>query len=365
MRRASSLIKSGISATAEDKPLVDPMSFLILHDYPPPEVERPWREFLSRIDSPAHYDSPDYFLEPHWTGKRPFAVLVIDQARVIAVSTGIHLQEGVSCGLAPRPQTRIDDKADALRAADSLVEGLLQEAGRETLISVFSWSWLPLPSFECRGFLRRELEGNVVLDLRMGADALFKQFHENRKRNVRVAQKNGIEVSEATTPEDLTAYWSVYSAWRRTERKKIMHDQSFEAAEKRQSMRQNHRRFLARYKGEVVAATGLRFYPGGLVEYANNCSLDQFMHLRPNDLLVWKTIQWACEQKFTTYSMGGAHPFLRKSGGTIVPIHRYRLDRSFLHRYDLKDNLRAKTRSLVLKAPGGMVSVIRKLLGKS
>src|ERR1017187_8244717 len=58
-----------------------------------------------------------------------------------------------------------------------------------------------------------------------------------------------------------------------------------------------------------------------------------------NDLLIWKTIQWACEQGFWKYSLGGAHPFLRKWEGTIVPIYRYRLDRTFLRRHDFREDL--------------------------
>jgi hypothetical protein len=335
-------------------------SFIVLHDYPPPRVEMLWRQFLGRIDCPAHYDAPEFFLEPYWAQKGPFAVLAIDSGRVIGVLTGLHLKGSVESGVASRPQIRTDDAADAFLAADLLAQGLLQEAGREKLITVFSWSWLPLPAFERRGFLRCDLEGDVVLDLCMGADALFKQFNESRRRNIRLAIKNEIDVSEATTPEDTQAYWRVYSTWRQTERKSIRHNQSFATIEKVHSMRENHRRFLARYKGQVIAATGLRFLSRGLVEYSNNCSLDEFMYLRPNDLLFWRTIQWACEHGFSKYCLGGASPFHRRSGGTVVPIYRYRLDRTFLHREDLKDKLLANAR--ILRSEMGQR--VRGLLGK-
>lgn len=221
-----------------------------------------------------------------------------------------------------------------------------------------------LEGFQQIGFIRRELEGDVVLDLRLGPDAIYRQSHENRKRNIRAALKNGIEVSEATTKEDLLAYWDVYSRWRQTPRKEIFHNMSFDTAEGVHNLRHNHRFFLARYKGKVIAATGLRFQPGGMVEYANNCSLDEFLDLRPNDLLIWRTIEWACQQGFTKYSLGGAHPFLQKSGGTTVPIFRYRLDRTFLHQYELKDSIRARTRTISAHLPKGIRNALRKLKGK-
>jgi hypothetical protein len=99
------------------------------------------------------------------------------------------------------------------------------------------------------------------------------------------------------------------------------------------------------------------------VEYANNCSLDEFINLRPNDLLLWRTIEWACQKGFTKYSLGAAHPFLRKSGGTVTPICRYRLDRSLFHQHDLKDSARSQARSILAHLPAGISNALRRLSG--
>lgn len=309
--------------------------FLVLHEYPSPQIEQLWYKFLDHIDSPSHYDAPEYFLEPYWAGKRPFVVLALYENQVVGVLSGLHSEAATGCGVLSRPQVRTDEKLDSLFPSDLLAEGLLLEAGRDKLITVYAWNWVPLEGFEQRGFLRRELEGNVVLDLHLGPDAIYKGFHENRKRNIRAALKNGIEISEAATLEDLMAYWEVYSRWQQTKRKNIAHNLSFATIEKVHHLRHNHRRFLARFRGKVIAATGLRFRPGGLVEYANNCSLDEFMYLRPNDLLIWQTIEWACQQGFTKYSLGGAHSFLRKSG-------KHRAHLSLSTRPDLSSSSRLK-----------------------
>lgn len=127
-------------------------------------------------------------------------------------------------------------------------------------------------------------------------------------------------------------------------------------------MRNNHRRFLARYKGDVIAATGVRFYPDGLVEYANNCSRDEYLPLRPNDLLMWRVIEWACEQGFPRLSMGGAQTFLRKWSDTVIPIHRYRLDRTFLHSVELKEEAAAQVRKLTRQMPAPVQGALKNLL---
>lgn len=338
--------------------------FMILHKFPSPDLEAVWREFLTRVESPEQYDSPDFFLEPYWKKSNPFAVLAFDGPRIIASATGLHTAGEVTSGLPSRPQICVANDADPALASNLLVDGLLTEAGTAKLITAYGWEWTSLPAFSHRRFRTRKLAGNVVLDLRLGPDILYKQFHENRKRNIKAAVKNGIEVSEAKTPEDLAAYVEVYSAWLKTMRKKIKMNFDLEAIEKTHEMTETHRRFLARHQGKVIAATGLRFLKNGLIVYAGNCSYDQFISLRPNDLLIWKTIQWACEQGFVKYSLGGAHPFLVKSGGRIVPIYRYRLDRTFLRRVDFKEDLSQAARLLVRNMPAPLETAVRRALRK-
>jgi hypothetical protein len=339
----------------------DKPRFLILHDFPSAQIEVPWREFLGRVEFPAHYHTPEFFIEPYWVDKRPFSILALVDSKIVGVLTGLHEGEEVVSGLPSRPQICLDPDADPVLTTDILAEGLLCEAGNASMITVFSWAFTPLPALKKHGYRTFELEGNIVLDLRLGAEMLFKGFDTNRKRNIQAAIRNGIEVREETTPEDLAAYWEVYSAWRNTQRKQIHHNRSFACLEKVHNLRTNNRRFLASYKGRVIAATGLRFCRGGLIEYANNCSLDEFLHLRPNDLLIWKTIQWACTEGFTRYSLGGAHPFLRKSGGTLTPIYRYRLDRTLFRRHDLKEGIAATLRNLVRRMPLPLHARIRKV----
>jgi hypothetical protein len=342
----------------------DNRRFLIVHDFPPSEIEALWREFLGRVEFPAHYDTPEFLREPYWVGNNPFAVLAFADSKIVGVLTGLHEGDEVVSGLQSRPQICLDQRVDAVLTTDILAEGLLCEAGGANLITVYSWASTPLPSFHQRGFLVRELEGNVVLDLSAGAQALFDNFAKNRRRDIRLAIRNGIEVSEEATDKDLQAYWEVYSAWRKTERKQIHHNRSFASIEKVHHMRGNHRRFLARYQGKVIAAAGIRFCPHSMIEYANNCSLDEFMKLLPNDLLLWRTMEWACEQGFKRYSLGGAHPFLRKWGGTVIPIYRYRLDRTLFHRHDLKENIAGKARNVLGRMSLPVQARIRKVLGK-
>lgn len=340
------------------------MNFKILHEFPASDLERAWRECLQRVQIPSHYDSPEYFLDPlRGAAIRPFAVLAMDDDQVRGVLTGFHLRKEVRSGLPSRPQICLDGTDDAA-TLKALAEGLLVEAENPELVTVYSWSSMELATFSNYGFRRRKLQGSVVLDLTLGADALFKEFAKDRRRNIRYAEKHGVEVREATSTQDIIDAHAVYSAWRGTERKQVHGDWSFEDFEKTILARNNRRLFLATLEGKVIAINIFRFFPGGLFESAANSSLDEFVHVKPNDLLQWRGIQWACAEGFQRHSLGGAHEFLRRFGGTVVPILRYRLDRTLFRRHDVKENLRAKAGSLLRSAPPALQKTVRKLLKK-
>jgi len=341
------------------------MNFEILHEFPSPDLERAWRDCLNRVEVPSHYDSPEYFLDPlRGQATRPFAVLAREGDLVRGVLTGFHLGKEVMSGLASRPQICVDG-TDTAATLQTLAEGLLAEAGNAELVSVYTWSSLALAPFSARGFRRRELPGTVVLDLTRGADALFKEFSKDRRRNIRFAEKQGVEVREATTDQDIFDAHQVYSAWRGTERKKVHGEWSLEDFSKTVRLTKSRRLLLASFSGKVIAMNIFRFFPGGLFESAANSSLDEFMHLKPNDLMQWRGIQWACAQGLRRHSLGGAHEFLLRFGGTVVPILRYRMDRTLFLRHDLKEGLDATGRFLLRHAPSGIDQRVRKLLGKA
>lgn len=340
--------------------------YLILHDFPPADVERAWRAYLQKLECPAHYDSPEFFREPYLFGTNRFAVLALDGPSVTAVLTGLHKDGEVLSGLQSRPQISVDPAADHGAALAGLARGLQQEAGSKKLITVFTWSSLPLNSFETHGFQSRELEGDVVLDLQPGPESLFKELHASRRKNVRHGLRAGVEVSRATTVEDAEAFYRVHIGWHQTKRKKIKSPQMpWEAFLERFRQNGNFACMLARYSGRVIAGIVLRFCPGGLVEFSHHSSLDDFLYLKPNEVLQWQCIEWACQQGFRRCSLGGAHTFHRRFGGRVVPILRYRLDQSFLRHHDRYESTVDSMRKGFRRLPPSLQNRVRRMMGKA
>jgi len=340
------------------------MQFELVYGFPSPSLTQAWRECLLKVEFPSHYNAPEYFLVPHFADKRPFAVLAKSKNRVTGILTGLHSKKEVICGLMSRPQISVDPTEDVTATLDALARGLLAECDAEDLATVFSWESLPLASFERYGFRQRVFEGNVVLDLSKGEDEVFAQFSKDRRRNIRFAEKNGVEVALAESKEDIAAAFEVYSAWRETERKVVEGERSTFEVFERATHLEHRKMFLARFQGKPIAFNVFRFFPGGLFESASNGSLDEFLHLKPNELLQWRGIQWACSQGLRRHSLGGAHQFLRRFGGTVVPIVRYRLDRTWLRRHELRESLLDLGRGTVQKMPPGVGKTVRRVLGK-
>src|ERR1700755_2029956 len=152
------------------------ITWTILHSYPDEMCEDRWREFLARADFAAHYVAPEYFREPFFRDKQPFAVLAWQGKRIVAVLTGVHDEHQLVCGLVSRPQICFDNAVDREAASDALVGGLLHEAGPEKLITFYSW--VPLDTLSKHGYRYQQEEGVVTLDLTKGPDELFNHFAE-------------------------------------------------------------------------------------------------------------------------------------------------------------------------------------------
>ena len=286
-----------------------------------------------------------------------------DSGDIVGALTGLHEGQTVVSGLESRVQIALDKRHDANDTLSALARGVEQEARGCKLVQVYSWSHLDLAPFLRAGYRKRRLTGNPVLDLSLGADALLKEFGTTHRRNIKLAAKNGVEVSEVSTREDFDAFYAVYDAWCTT--KKLFKYPSELEWEIFQTTKDNRRLFVAKKDGKVIAGTTIRFCPGGLVEYSRNSSMPEFLHTKPNDLLMWHCIRWSAENSFSHFSMGAHHKFLRGFGGTVIPIDRYRVDRTLFRKHDLSDLIRDTARQGLAKLPPAHEERIRSWLGKT
>ena len=194
------------------------------------------------------------------------------------------------------------------------------------------------------------------------ADALFAGFSQTRRNEIRKAlKKDLVEVKELETSEELDQMYAIHVEW--CNRKGNPAD-TFEQMETAVSQRENRRTFIAKTDGKVIAGSFYRFCPGGMVEYAGNSSIPEYQRLRPNDLIGWYAIQWACGEDFTHFSMGGSHLFLRRFGGELIQTYRYRRDHSRLRLHDLREQTWELGLGVYKRLPPDVRANVKKVLVK-
>jgi hypothetical protein len=239
-----------------------------------------------------------------------------------------------------------------------MVDGLLVEAGSAKLVDLFVWS--DVATLVDPRFRKKQYEGVAMLDLSRGPDALFRKFSENKRRNIKRAIKYGVSVEPANDPGKVADYYSICVEWSRRKGLSIPGEEEFHQTI---ALRNNRLLLLARHEGKIVAGVVIRFSPHGVMEYAANSSLQDALHLRPNDLLHWRAIEWGCRKGMTHYSLGGAHLFLRKFGGEIVPTTRHRLDLSTFRRFAVGDWIAERAEQARPLIPGRLTNAARSLRG--
>lgn len=341
------------------------MNYKIFTEYPDKNWTRKWNEFLEKADFPTHYTTPNFFVDPFVRGGERFAVAALDGEKITGVLTGVDDGKSIVSGLFVRPQFCLSKSANRFETAKCLFEGLKEKGGAGLqVIELFSWH--PVAEFEKNGFQVREYggeQGTILLDLSKGTDALFMDFSQTRRNELRKAIKqNLVQISEVENLDELAELYAIHRDW--NERKGNSPDkfEDFELAWKQKDYRKI---FIAKHEGKVIAGSYYRFCPGGVIEYAANNSLTEYQKLRPNDLLGWHSIRWACENGFPLYSMGGSHLFLRRFGGETVSTYRYKIDLTFLHIHNLKETVNDFGIKAYKSLPMPVRTKIKAVLGKN
>lgn len=337
------------------------MRYTIVTSIPDDELAARWNAFLPGARFATHYVTPAYFTDPYVNGER-FAILAhFRNDDIAAVLTGTRSDKRIMSGMFSRPQLAFPRKVNKKKAIAALASGLKELGSDSVLTEVYTWEPVELHLYGMRARQSSEETSIVMLDLSTGVDAIFAGFSQTRRNEIRRAEKKKlIEVKELETDAELIELYQIYCGW--NERKGNTPD-SIEKMKIAAGQPENRRVLIAKADGRVIAGSFYRFCPGGVVEYAANFSLPEYQSLRPNDLIGWRAIQWACSAGFSHFSMGGAHMFLRRFGGEVVTTYRYRHDPSLFRLHDLREGFELGIGALQL-LPDNLRSGVRRILAK-
>lgn len=337
------------------------MMHVILTSTPDADLASKWNAFVANAQFATHYVAPQYFADPYVRGER-FAVLALDvDGQICGVITGICNAGKVISGLYSRPQMVFRNSCDREATVATLLKGLNDLCDRRQSVELYAWT--ETPEIAKHGLkMRCSVEENsvVMIDLSKGAEAIFADFSQTRRNEIRKAIKQGqLEIKEVDTESELTELYEIQCDWNARKGNPV---DSLARMRKAAEQRENRRIFIAKTENKVIAGSFYRFATGGVVEYAANFSIPEYQKLRPNDLIGWHAIQWACNEGLSHFSLGGSHLFLRRFGGQVHKTYRYRQERRAFGFRSLREKTYEFGLETYKRIPANVRTEVRKML---
>jgi hypothetical protein len=171
-----------------------------------------------------------------------------------------------------------------------------------------------------------------MIDLSIGKEQLWKNIESSKRNKIRKAEKSGVTVRAASTPEDLDIYYKLHcDTYERTgmspHQKKY-----FELTWENFLIKHLSYIIFAEYSGEVIAAENFAVYKNSAV-YWTSASNSKGLELQANSLLQWSAMQWMADHNMEWYETGEAFPhlssgklkqlndFKKSFGGELYPIY--------------------------------------------
>jgi len=274
----------------------------------------------------------------------PFAVAVADRGGALAASAvGVLFREipvlGVWGGHATiRHGPVVRYAAGAEEALAVLLDQITSRLrGRALYVRAYPVAQLPPPQaavYTRLGF-KREPWVNFEVDLRGDLDAILRRMAKGRRSNIRKALRSGLEAVGVTDPSDLRVVHGLLDETHRRARFPLEGEAFFDSVLRDLVPRGLAMVWVARDRDRALATVveglcGDRVYHW----FAGSVQDNQALTSCPNDLLVWRAIQWAHAHGYRTYDLGGAgrpdetHGFIhfkRQFGGRQTEFGRYTL----------------------------------------
>lgn len=152
--------------------------------------------------------------------------------------------------------------------------------------------------------VKSDLYVRWLLPLSNDPDALWAGLRKPVQHQIKKARKMGVQVRMAEARAEVEHYYRLHLQTRcKKHGMPAQPQQYFYAAWDAFAASGNMQIVLAEYENKVIASMVL-FACGSTVQYAYGASDEAYLHLAPNNLLMWTAISWGCSQGYSTLDMG-------------------------------------------------------------
>ena len=198
--------------------------------------------------------------------------------------------------------------------------------------------FIPSPSINFRFMEMFRSEGyhllpirTLIIDLEKPLEGIWRALGKSTRRMVRRAERFGVTVKIATTWKEWEEYYNLHLLHGR---KKAYSTYPYEFFKEMFKLSHGNlsRLFVAKYGEKTVAGELFVVYRKNMV-YILGASSSGFLKYNPNNLIQWRSIEWAAENGVTTYDfhglpeetayLRGVYRYKKGWDGTVHPFYHY------------------------------------------
>ena len=189
--------------------------------------------------------------------------------------------------------------------AKILIEALEAHAKKSRIIKakiLVPENWNFDDVFRSLGYKAVGKLNEYVVNLEKGIEKLWSSISHNKRRNIKKAAREGVEVFQSRDLKDLLTFYSMLVAAEKRGGFSSYPLSWFKAVWKIYKPELS-RVFLASWNGKEVSGVFTVIHSKTVYALAAG-SFSEGWKARPNDIMHWKVMEWACRNGFARYHMG-------------------------------------------------------------
>jgi hypothetical protein len=223
---------------------------------------------------------------------------------------------------APIVNTRHSDSIEIIKA---LLGALENSAKKNRVIEarvLVPEAWNLNDAFQSFRYNMAGQLNEYFVSLEKGVNGLWKSISHNKKRNIKKAMNEGVEVFESREKEDLLTFYSMLRAAEERAGFSSYPLSWFEAVWDIYPTDLS-KVFLAKWNGKAVSGVFTVMHSKTVFALAAG-SFSEGWKVRPNDVMHWKVMEWACQKGYSRYHMGLVHEPPPTEGSSSWGIWRWK-----------------------------------------
>jgi hypothetical protein len=269
-----------------------------------------WKSLLNRVSDGNFEQSFEYgeVAKAVFPRIRVVRFIAMDNGEPLGIVQGTYSRYfgfGICIRVTNGPVANMKSE-ECCEVIKSLLTELENYGAKNRIMSAQIWwpkNWGMTETFNALGYTLTRKINRYVVNIEKTVDELWKSIDHNKRRNIKKAMDKGVEVVQAPNYEGLLSFYQMLQASAKRHSFAIDSLSWFETLSKVYKQGELSRVFLVKWMGKDIAGVFIVIH--GKTVYALAAgSLSEEWEVRPNDLLHWKVMEWACKQNFSKYYMG-------------------------------------------------------------